>query len=192
VARLSFGGDGLLVVKMGAWLLTGSAAILSDALESIINVVAAAFAVLSVTVAETPPMTAIPTATANRVLCGLVRGHAHPFGLGAHLWESGTRFFIPSRCRTWAAVSRCWSGRARQSVAGGVADQSGQAVGIADPDRRRQACLTDVYTSAGWLIGLGLVAVTGWLWLDGLIACLVGLNIAWTGVDLVRRPWPGS
>ena len=47
--------------------------------------------------------------------------------------------------------------------------------------------LTDVYTSGGVLIGLGLIYLTGWLWLDGAIACLVGINILVTGGKLVRH-----
>jgi cation diffusion facilitator family transporter len=51
--------------------------------------------------------------------------------------------------------------------------------------------LTDVYTSLGVLVGLFLVKLTGWLWLDGLVACLVGLNILMTGFALVRQAYHG-
>ncbi len=51
--------------------------------------------------------------------------------------------------------------------------------------------LTDVYTSGGVLVGLALAWATGWLWLDGAVACLVGCNIAATGVRLVRRSVAG-
>jgi cation diffusion facilitator family transporter len=54
-----------------------------------------------------------------------------------------------------------------------------------------QHILTDVYTSGGVLLGLFLAHLSGWLWLDGTIACLVGLNILRTGLQLVRRSFAG-
>ena len=54
-----------------------------------------------------------------------------------------------------------------------------------------QHILTDVYTSGGVLAGLFLAHLTGWLWLDGTLACLMGLNILWTGLQLVRRSFAG-
>jgi cation diffusion facilitator family transporter len=47
--------------------------------------------------------------------------------------------------------------------------------------------MTDVWTSAGVVVGVGLVALTGWLWLDPLVALAVAANIIWSGVQLVRR-----
>jgi len=193
-ARLSFVvAMVLLVVKMGAWLLTGSAAILSDALESIINVVAAAFAVLSVTVAETPP------------------DDRHPYGHGKiefyAAWFEGMLILLASVLIFWESWDKIFHPEPLPNLGSGIAllvaaglvnlwlgvlltsrgKRSGSLTLIADGEH----VLTDVYTSGGVLIGLGLVAVTGWLWLDGLIACLVGCNIAWTGVDLVRRSVAG-
>jgi cation diffusion facilitator family transporter len=52
--------------------------------------------------------------------------------------------------------------------------------------------LTDVYTSLGVLAGLFLVDYTGWFWLDGVIAIIVGINILITGAKLVRQSLPGS
>jgi cation diffusion facilitator family transporter len=51
--------------------------------------------------------------------------------------------------------------------------------------------LSDVYTSAGVLLGLALVRVTGWYWLDGAVACLVALNILWIGGRLLRQSFAG-
>lgn len=183
----------LLAVKMSAWLLTGSAAILSDALESIINVVAAAFAVLSVTVAETPP------------------DARHPYGHGKiefyAAWFEGMLILLASVLIFWESWGKIFHPEPLPHLGSGIAllvaaglanlwlglrllrqgRRSGSLTLLADG----RHVLTDVYTSGGVLLGLGLVAVTGWLWLDGLIACLVGCNIAWTGVDLVRRSVAG-
>jgi cation diffusion facilitator family transporter len=51
--------------------------------------------------------------------------------------------------------------------------------------------LTDVWTSAGVILGVGLVWATGWLWLDPVIALLVALNIVWTGWQLLQRSTAG-
>jgi cation diffusion facilitator family transporter len=51
--------------------------------------------------------------------------------------------------------------------------------------------LTDVWTSVGVVAGVGLVALTNWLWLDPVVALLVALNIVWTGVGIVRRSIAG-
>ena len=54
-----------------------------------------------------------------------------------------------------------------------------------------QHLLTDVWTSAGVIVGVGLVWATGWLWLDPVVAVLVALNIVWTGWQLLRRSAAG-
>lgn len=193
-ARLSVGvATLLLVVKLSAWLLTGSAAILSDALESIINVVAAVFAVLSVSVAETPP------------------DKGHPYGHGnieyyAALIE-GLLIFLASLCIFWESFDKILHPQPMPHlgagltllVLAGLANlwlglkllRQGRRSGSLTLTADGQHVLTDVYSSAGVFVGLTLVMATGWLWLDGAVACLVGVNIAWTGVRLVRRSVAG-
>jgi len=193
-ARLSlFMAAALLGVKMVAWLLTGSAAILSDALESIINVVAAGFAVFSVTVAATPP------------------DQRHPYGHGNieyySAWLEGMLILLASICIFWESWDKIFHPQPMPHLGIGIALLV--AAGLANlwlglkllrQGRRSESLtlvadgyhvLTDVSTSAGVFVGLALVWGTGWLWLDGVIACLVGVNIAWTGVKLVRRSVAG-
>lgn len=193
-ARLSLGiAVVLLAVKAFAWLLTGSAAILSDALESIINVVAAAFAVFSVTVAGAPPDKSHPYGHGNvEYYAAWFEGMLILLASVGIFWESWDKIFHPeplphlgaglallvaaSAVNLWLGLRLLRQGR-----------QSGSLTLVADGKH----VLTDVYTSAGVLAGLGLVWWTGWLWLDGAVACLVGANIAWTGVGLVRRSVAG-
>jgi cation diffusion facilitator family transporter len=193
-ARLSLGvAVVLLGVKTIAWLLTGSAAILSDALESIINLVAAGFAVVSVSVAETPPDERHPYGHGNiEYYAAWLEGSLIMLASVGIFWESWDKIFHP------APMPHLGAGIALLVAAGGVnlwlglrllrqGKRSGSLTLTADG----QHVLTDVYTSAGVFVGLGLVLATGWLWLDGLVACLVGINIAWTGVGLVRRSVAG-
>lgn len=193
-ARLSLGiAVLLLAVKMTAWLLTGSAAILSDALESIINVVAAAFAVFSVTVAATPPDERHPYGHGNiEYYAAWLEGMLILLASVGIFWKSWGKIFYPESIPhlgiglgllAAAGLVNLWLGLllVRQGR------RSDSLTLIADGKH----VLTDVYTSAGVLIGLGLVWATDWLWLDGAVACLVGINIAWAGVGLVRRSVAG-
>ncbi|EFL51798.1 cation diffusion facilitator family transporter [Solidesulfovibrio fructosivorans JJ]] len=193
-ARLSLGvAVILLCVKMAAWWLTGSAAIMSDALESIINVVAAGFAVVSVSVAATPPDEGHPYGHGNiEYYAAWLEGMLILLASVGIFYESWDKIFHP------APVPHLGGGIALLAGAGLVnlwlglmllreGRRAGSLTLVADGKH----VLTDVYTSVGVLVGLGLVWATGWLWLDGAVACLVGINIAWAGVDLVRRSVSG-
>jgi len=183
----------LLAVKTAAWWLTGSAAILSDALETIINVVAAGFAVLSVSVAETPPDASHPYGHGNiEYYAALLEGLLIFLASVGIFWESWGKIFHPEpmphlglglALLTGAGLVNLWLGL-RLVRQGRI---SGSLTLTADG----QHVLTDVYTSAGVCLGLTLAWITGWLWLDGAVACLVGANIAWTGGRLVRRSVAG-
>lgn len=183
----------LLGVKIGAWVLTGSAAILSDALESIINVAAAAFAVLSVAVSQTPPDTNHPYGHGNiEYYAAWFEGMLIMAAAGLIFWESWDKIFHPEPLPHLGAGLALLVGAGLVNLWLGLlllrqGRRSGSLTLVADG----QHVLTDVTTSLGVFVGLGLVLVTGWLWLDGLAACLVGLNIAWTGLGLVRRSVAG-
>jgi len=179
----------LLAVKYLAYVETGSAAVLSDALESIINVVAAVFAL------------------GGLVFAGRPADRGHPYGHGkieyfSAVFEGGLIAF--------AAVVICWYAVERLAFGGEVREvELGLALtfgaGLANAalgfylvsiGRRAssitliadgQHVLSDFYTSAGVVVGLLLVKLTGVLWLDPLVALLVGIQLAVTGFRLVRR-----
>ncbi|WP_231583778.1 cation diffusion facilitator family transporter [Desulfovibrio sp. TomC] len=193
-ARLSLAvAIGLLAIKMLAWLLTGSAAILSDAMESIINVVAAAFAVFSVTVAAAPPDKRHPYGHGNvEYYAAGIEGLLILLASAAIIWESWDKILHPQ------ALPNLGAGILLLVAASGVnlwlgllllrqGRRSGSLTLVADG----RHVLTDVWTSGGVLLALALVMLTGWLWLDGTIACLVGANIAWTGIGLIRQSVAG-
>ncbi len=193
-AKLSLGvAVVLLGIKFFAWLLTGSAAILSDALESIINVVAAGFAVFSVSVAAMPPDRRHPYGHGNvEYYAAWLEGMLILLASVAIFWESWEKIAHPQPMPhlgggllllTGASAVNLWLGL--------LLLRRGRASGSLTLTADGQHVLTDVYTSAGVIVGLLLVWITGWLWLDGAVACLVGANIAWTGVALVRRSVAG-
>ncbi|MGD0400293.1 MAG: cation diffusion facilitator family transporter [Syntrophobacteraceae bacterium] len=179
----------LMVLKFYAYRLTGSYAILSDALESIINVVASGFALWSVLLASKPPD---------------VR---HPYGHGTIEFFSvgfeGALIVLTAGGILWEALPRIIEPRALPELDVGLLILLGTALLnlllgkalIRTGERTRSMAisadgkhiLTDVYTTAGVLIGLLLVRQTGWYFLDGAVACAVAANILFIGARLVHQ-----
>ncbi len=183
----------LLGVKFYAYWLTDSAAILSDALESIINVVAGAFALVSVIMAHKPP------------------DENHPYGHGKIEFFSagfeGAMIIGAAVAIFYTGVSHLIEPRPLPNLGMGLVLLVATAlvnlvlgIGLLRVGRSTDSLtlvadgkhvLTDVYTSAGVLIGLVFLRFTNWHWLDGAIACLVGINILVTGWSLVRQSFHG-
>lgn len=179
----------LVAVKFYAYRLTGSSAILSDALESIINVVASAFALASVLVAAKPP------------------DPSHPYGHGKIEYFSagfeGALIILAALGIFKVGWSHIIQPQQLPRLQFGLILLVGAgmvnlvlAIGLIRVGKRTQSLiliadgkhvLTDVYTSGGVLLGLLLAHSTGLYWLDGAIACLVGLNILVMGGRLVRQ-----
>lgn len=178
-----------IAMKSGAYLLTGSVGLLSDALESGVNLAAAILALVALTVAARPA------------------DDKHQFGHGkAEYFSAGAEGFmilVAAALIVWSAVNRLLNPMPLESLGIGLlitlaATAVNGAVGLAilRAGRRHRSItliadgkhlLTDVWTSAGVLVGVGLVAVTGWQPLDSLVAIGVGINIMWTGGGLIRH-----
>lgn len=182
-----------IALKVTAWRLTGSVGLLSDALESLVNLAAASLTLAMLLVAARPP------------------DEAHAFGYGkAEYVASGAEgafILLAALGIAWAAVGRLLDPQPIERLGPGVgfataASLVNLAVGrtlVAAGRRHRSIALeadgrhllTDVWTSAGVLVGIGAVAATGWLWLDPLLALAVAAHIVWSGYGLVRRSWLG-
>lgn len=178
-----------IALKMLAWRLTGSAGMLSDALESVVNLAAALVAVAAVRWATLP-------ADAEHMY-----GHekAEYFSAGVE----GGLIVVAAGSIAWVAVRRLLHPVGLEDVGVGLAISAGASsinlvVGIVllRSGRRRRSItveadgrhlLTDVWTSVGVIGGVAVVALTGWERLDPLIALAVAANIVLTGVKLVRR-----
>jgi cation diffusion facilitator family transporter len=182
-----------IALKTGAWWLTGSVGLLSDAMESVVNLAGAIFALAMVTVAARPP------------------DDDHPFGHHkAEYFSSGFEgvlIFAAALAIIWAAVERLLSPQPLErlslglllSVAASVLNGVLAWAMLKKAREARSAALegdarhlfTDVWTSVGVVIGLLAVAATGWLWLDSLIAIAVAANVGREGYGLVRRAADG-
>jgi cation diffusion facilitator family transporter len=180
---------GTIVLKGAAWWLTGSVGLLSDALESLVNLAGAMMALAMLTVAEQPADD----------------GHAYGHGK-AEYFSSGFEGLLI----LFAAIAIGISGIDRLlrpqplsgvgvglsvSLAASLLNLAVARVLLAAGHEHHSLTLeadarhlmTDVWTSAGVIIGVGAAAWTGWPWLDPLIALLVAVNIVWTGLKLIHR-----
>jgi cation diffusion facilitator family transporter len=176
-------------LKSLAYALTGSVGLLSDALESLVNLAGALMALWMLTVAARPA------------------DHDHPFGHDkAEYFSSGvegTLILIAAGSIAWAAFGRLVHPRALEQIGLGLGVSVGAAMvnlGVAllllragrkydsiTLEANARHLMTDVWTSVGVVAGVGLVAWTRWLWLDPVVAMLVAANIVRTGVGIVRR-----
>ena len=182
-----------ITLKTLAWRMTGSVGLLSDAIESLVNLMAATLALVMVRWATLPP-------DEEHVF-----GHekAEYFAAGAE----GVFIIAAAASIGWVAVGRLLHPQALESVGPGLAVSVaaslinlGVATMLIRAGRRHRSItveadgrhlMTDVVTSAGVVVGVIAVAVSGWRPLDPIIAVAVALNIVVTGVRLIRRSGGG-
>jgi cation diffusion facilitator family transporter len=175
-------------LKLGAYLLTGSVGLFSDAAESVVNLVAAVAALWALLYASRPP------------------DEEHAFGHDkAEYFSSGLESALILIAAIWIGITawdRLMDPQPLHNVGIGLsitliaaAINGGVALVILRAGRRlrsitlqadAQHLLTDVWTSLGVVLGIATVQLTGWLVLDPLIGLLVTANILWTGVRLLR------
>lgn len=180
-------------LKFLAYQITGSVGLLSDALESTVNLLAAIVAFWALSVAAMPP------------------DFEHPFGHSkAEYFSSGLEsafILIAALGIIVTAVDRFLHPQALSQIDVGVllalvatAINGGVAWVLLRAGRRLNSItlradahhlLTDVWTSIGVVFAVGLIQVTNWAWLDPVIAILVGLNIIWTGIRLLKETLSG-
>lgn len=178
-----------IALKGGAYALTGSVGLLSDALESLVNLAAAAVALWALAVAARPADDdhAYGHGKAEYFSSG-VEGALVLVAALLIAWTAGGRLLHP------APLERVGLGLAISVLASGVNFAVARVLFRAARAHRSitleadaHHLMTDVWTSAGVLAGVGLVALTGWTRLDPLVALLVAANIVRIGVSLVRR-----
>ena len=177
-----------ILLKTIAYFLTGSVGLLSDALESIVNLVGALMALAMLTVAARP-------ADDDHTY-----GHskAEYFSSGVE----GTLILIAAVSIIWTAAPRLWNPQPLEQVGLGLAVSVGASVinllaayFILRAGKKYKSItleanahhlMTDVWTSVGVIGGVGLVALTGWERLDPIVAFIVAANIIWSGTRIVR------
>jgi cation diffusion facilitator family transporter len=176
-------------LKTSAYLLTGSVGLLSDAIESIVNLVGALMALAMLTIAARPA------------------DEEHAFGHSkAEYFSSGVEgglIVIAAISIAYTAVERLINPQPIEKIGLGLGVSIlaslinlGVSIILLRTGKRYQSItleadahhlITDVWTSVGVIAGVGAVALTGFRQLDPIVALLVAVNIIWTGVNIVRR-----
>lgn len=178
-----------IILKTIAYLLTGSVGLLSDALESIVNLAGALMALAMLTIAARPA------------------DEDHTYGHSkAEYFSSGVEGMMILAaalgiCVT--AIPRLINPKPLEQIGLGliisvaaslinffvsfVLARAAKKYNSITLEADAQHLMTDVYTSAGVLIGVGAVAITGWVRLDPIIAILVAANIVWTGIRIIHK-----
>ena len=176
-----------IALKTWAWWLTDSVGLLSDAMESVVNLASAIFGLMMVTVAARPADDDHPYGhhKAEYFSSGFEGILIIVAALGI-VWAAAHRVFDPQPLEqvglglTLSVASSFLNGLLAWFMFGAARVHRSAAL---DADARH--LVTDVWTSAGVVLGIGLVHVTGWLWLDAVVAMAVALNILKEGVHLV-------
>lgn len=182
-----------IALKSLAWWITSSVGLLSDAMESLVNLASAIFALVMVTIAHRP-------ADAD-----------HPYGHHkAEYFSSGFEgllIIVAALGIIWAAVQRILHPQPLDQLGWGLSlsvlssafngalawamFQSGREHRSIALEGDARHLITDVWTSAGVVVGIGLVALTGWQWLDPAVAIGVALNILREGAALMWKSSQG-
>ena len=182
-----------ILLKTAAYFMTGSVGMLSDAIESLVNLVGAGMALGMLIIAARPA------------------DESHVYGHSkAEYFASATEGLLILGASTWilvTAVRRFVTPQPLEQLGLGLAVSiSASAINffvarklMSEGTKRNSISLeadalhlmTDVWTSVGVISAVGIVALTGWIILDPLIALAVGLNIVWTGFQLLRRSVSG-
>lgn len=183
----------IMALKFVAWWMTGSVALYSDALESIVNVIAAAVALWAIILSHKPA------------------DSEHQFGHHKAEYVSAVvegvlivvaaLLIIAEAWRAWSnplPMTQAWEGLAVNGLAAGLNLLWAQLlirVGTREKSPALEAdgrhIMTDVVTSVGVIAGLVGAILTGWNWLDPLLALLVALNILWQGSKVIASSLDG-
>jgi len=182
-----------ILLKGVAWWLTGSVGLLSDAIESFVNLAGALMALWMLTLAELPAD----------------EDHAHGHGKAEYFSSAFEGFLIllAALAIGYAAINRLMNPVPLEAVGIGLLVSVVASVInfvtariLLEVGKKRNSItleadahhlMTDVWTSAGVIAGVALVWLSGWLWLDPVIALIVAANIVWTGWHLMHRSAAG-
>lgn len=182
-----------IIIKTYAYLLTGSVGLLSDAVESLVNLFGAFMALGMLTIAARPA------------------DDDHTYGHGkAEYFSSGVEgmlILIAAISIGVTAIDRLINPKPLEQMGLGlmisvgasvinfgtafILKRAGKKYNSITLEANSQHLMTDVWTSGGVLLGVGAVLVTGWIQLDAIVAILVALNIVWSGIGIVRKSVEG-
>jgi cation diffusion facilitator family transporter len=178
-----------LAIKWAAWWLTGSVGLLSDALESFVNLGAAIVALWMLRLAALPPDDKHPYGLSKaEYFAAAIEGTLIVLAAGAIIASALPRLLAPQPIETpLLGVALSVVASAFNLAVALVLIKVGRENHSITLEADGHHLMTDVWTSAGVVAGIGVVWASGWLILDPLVAIAVAINIIWTGVRLMRR-----
>ena len=178
-----------IVLKTAAWWLTGSVGLLSDALESLVNLAAALLALSMLRLAASPPDADFPYGFSKaEYFSAGIEGALIVAAAGGIMWTAFPRLLAPQPLEMpLAGLGLTVLATAINLAVATVLIRQGREHHSITLEADGKHLMTDVWTSAGVIAGVALVYATGWLPLDPLIALAVSVHILWTGFGLVRR-----
>jgi cation diffusion facilitator family transporter len=176
-------------LKTLAWWLTGSVGLLSDALESGVNLAAALLALSMLRLAASPPDADHPYGFSKaEYFSAGIEGALIVLAAGGIVWAALPRLIAPRELdMPFAGLTLTVIASAINFAVAKVLLRAGREHHSITLEADGRHLLTDVWTSAAVIVGVALVFVTGWLRLDPLVAIAVALHILWTGFGLMRR-----
>jgi cation diffusion facilitator family transporter len=182
-----------ITLKGIAWWVTGSVGLLSDALESFVNLAAAVMALSMLRLAATPPDKDHPHGFSKaEYLAAGIEGALIVLAAAGILFTALPRLLAPAPLETpGLGIALSVVASLINLVVARILIGAGREHHSITLEADGKHLMTDVWTSVGVVAGVGLVYVTGWLMLDPLIALAVAIHIVWTGVGLVRRSVAG-
>ena len=182
-----------ITLKTLAWYVTDSVGLLSDAMESFVNLASAIFALMMVTIAQRPADEAHPYGhhKAEYFSSGFEGVLIVGVALGI-IWAAAWRLFEPQPLQDLGAgLALSVLSSALNGLLAWVMFSSAKIHRSIALEADARHLVTDVWTSVGVVLGLAGVALTGWVWLDALAAIGVALNILWEGAHLIWRSSQG-
>lgn len=182
-------GATIMLAKFVAWAVTDSSVLLADAAESIVNVIAAAMATLSVVVAARPADADHPYGHGKaEALSAAVEGALIMVAAALIIVQAAGDLIVGPRLeRITTGIALAGGAGLANLVLGVYLARVGRREGSEAIEADGIHVITDVVTTAGSIVALLLVQWTGWMWLDPVAALVVAANILWTGSRVIRR-----
>lgn len=182
-----------IALKSVAYLMTGSVGLLSDAIESIVNLAGALMALRMLTLAAQPADAKHPSGhNKAEYFSSVVEGILILLAAGGIAYTAIERLINPRPLeQIGIGIAVCAAASVINFVVARVLMKAAKAHNSITLEADSHHLMTDVWTSAGVIAGVGLAIPTGWTLIDPIVALLVAANIIWIGVGLVRRSVDG-
>ena len=182
-----------ILMKTVAYLMTDSVGLFSDAVESVVNLAGALMALNMLKLAAQPADTKHTFGHSKaEYFSSVIEGCLILVAAGGIVYTAIERMIHPQPLeQVGIGILVCTAASGVNFVVARVLMKAAKAHNSITLEADSQHLMTDVWTSAGVIIGMGLIAVTGWTLLDPLVALLVAANIVWTGIGLIRRSVDG-